>query len=541
MGRIKGWGRVPLLGALLMSLFIMITLVFFSHHFPYSSDSARYIEQAREMLLGNGAIEAPFGLNGEGKAPSALFPVGFPVFLYLIGLLGIDPKDSAIYVGRVSATLLPLLVFIGFKRILHANFAVMLAILVALSPSVLANAPLALTDIPALFIALAAAALLFNTASVLPFVMAGMLVACGYGVRNAHLALIVTTILYFILCYVIFKPERARTIKLSAAFFGGVVAIALPLLVRNYFVFGNLSPYKMGQSTIGLVENVRTYINTITFDVTALQDLSEYIAWSIPGLAIILLIALTYVYLATLAWRKMANNEKKVFLFCALYVAIGSAVVIVARTRYQWGEGINIRHTLQYTPFALAMLFLASKHFIAVVGPFSWRRVYSSGLVPLLMMALIVTHVYHAITYFAAREEGNEAMLAYNTGEAFLCNRRQDVLLVSNWAFVFRMQCLSPVRHLGHVNSQRDVWRKDVANEIKVYDTLMDGVRDIDVSFPEREIVAGFLPGRHGVEASDLPVPESDATMLHNMGWTIYKNDKNALIIGRQRKSPGRG
>jgi hypothetical protein len=270
-----------------MSLLMAVHLHYRSPNFPYSPDSASYIEQARNLIHSGSLLNTPYGLSPSNldQVENRMFPIGFAIILAAISTLGFDAKDVAIGIGHLSAMLLPWLLYVCFRNALGSRNALVLAGLSLTSPGVLLNSPLGLTDVFALALAVGAIGLTLNAKSTLGFIFGGILAGMAYAVRNVHLALLLTIALYFSYLWFTDNLTNRRTLyKNAASQFLGIGIIVLPILIRNISLFGTPNPYKMAPSSIGFIENLRTYIQALIKDVTACSECANYIAWSVTGL-----------------------------------------------------------------------------------------------------------------------------------------------------------------------------------------------------------------------------------------------------------------
>lgn len=508
-----------------MSLLMVVYLHYRSPIFPFSPDSAHYIEQARNLVTSGSTTETPYGLMpvNTDQVESRLFPVGFSLVLASVSVLGVDAKDASVAIGHLSAILLPWLLYFCLRNGLGSTYALLVAGLSLMSPGILINAPIGSTDVFALSLAVGAIGCTLNSRSTLGFIFGGLLAGMAYAVRNAHLALLITLALYYAYLWFASNTNERRVIYKSAASqLFGVAIIALPLFIRNLLLFGSLNPYQMPPSTIGLIQNLRTYIEALLNDVTACRACALYTAWSIPGLLILATILSFACWLIFRAWRNLGNSVKRLLIISGIYIIMGSCVVIIARTRYQWGEPINIRHTLQYTPFLLVILLtLISKRVIAMVQ----IRVA-------LVVALILLHVSYALSPIAFQDRdpnhANFLRAAYTTGENHLCMQDSEVFLVSNWAYVFKIECGARVRQIETVN-YKEAQALIEANE--GYVSLMDAIADIKDKSAGRPVHVGFFPGRFGLKVSDFPLQDIEQKTLLDSGWTIIRNDERGLLI----------
>ena len=527
--------RLPWIILIVMSLLMALHLHYRSPNFPYSPDSASYIEQARNLVHSGTLLNTPYGLSPSNldQVENRVFPIGYAIILAALSTLGFDAKDVAIGIAHLSAMLLTWLLYACFRNALGSGYALVIAGLSLTSSGILLNSPYGLTDIFSLALAVGAISLTLNAKSTLGFFFGGILAGLAYAVRNVHLALLLTIALYYAYLWFIDKHKNLRTLyKNAASQFLGIGIIVLPLLIRNLSLFGTPNPYSMPPSSIGLIENLRTYIQALIKDVTTCSECANHIAWSVPGLlGLILVVACLCWLISKYAWRDLEVAVKKAIVFSATYIVIGSAIVVAARTRYQWGELISVRHTLQYTPFLLAILLMpvlsvTTGHLNKIL------RVFKVALV----IALVFFHTHYAL-YTEALQDRNKdyAMLlnAYETGKNDLCaieNKESNAFVVSNWAYMFRIKCASRARQIDPVKLTHNKNMQSLIAAHEGYNNLIDAITDIQKKPINRPIHIGFFPGRFGIEATDFPLPKNDQQTLLNAGWTIIRNDTSGLV-----------
>jgi hypothetical protein len=512
---------------LFLSLLIAVHFEYRSPGFPFTADSAAYIEQARNMVSSGSTLVTPYGLTpaNEDQIENKLFPIGFSIAIAAVSLFGVDAKDAAIGIGQFSTIVLPWLLYFCFRNALGTVYAMILAALSLMSPGILINSPMGLTDLFTLAITASSIGLIINAQSRWCFVLAGILAGTAYSVRNAQLALLLTILLYF--CYLRFASniDDRRAIYVQAvSCIAGMSVIVIPLLLSNLFQFGSINPYEMPHSTIGFIENLRTYIQVFLRDVSACSECATYLAWSIPGLLLLTtVVGYTSWGFYRYKWSYLDVARKKTIVISAIYVVVGSCIVIMARTRYQWGEVINLRHTLQYTPFMLFILLSVT------MGQSKWMKVIRWTIVAFMFFS----HLRYAfLTDFTVRNRDYPILLsAFNTGKSHLCIYDKDIFLVSNWETVFRIECGASVRNSNHINKLRnnDILKLTENNE--GYSSLMDAISDIKIKSMDRPTNIGFFPGAFGLIASDFPISIADQKELLEDGWSIIRNDKSGLLI----------
>jgi hypothetical protein len=310
-----------------------------------------------------------------------------------------------------------------------------------------------------------------------------------------------------------------------------MTVVVAPLLLRNIMMFGSPNPYFMGPSTVGFVENLRTYIEALLKDWSACSECARFVAWSLPGLLgfLGLLVVVAFAVHKTF-WPNLPTAGKKAFTISTIYLVIGSCVVVAARTRYQWGELINLRHTLQYSAFLLAGLFvLLANHGRARVRG-GWKL--TKGLI---FAFLLLSHINYALFSESFRKSDNDfpkLAQAFATGEAYLCGNQADTYLVSNWAHVFRIECGARVRQIEAITDAADGDEmRALMSASDGYVSLLDAINDVKQQARDRSIRAGFFPGRFGVEPENLPLSLMAAQHLLDQGWRILRNDPQGLIL----------
>lgn len=516
-----------------ISMVVAVHLHYRSPDFPYSPDSAFYIEQARNLVSSGSTSTTPYGLSPSDtdQVETGLFPIGFAIAIAAISTTGIDAKDVAIGISHWSAILLPWLLYLCFRNALGARNALAVSGLSVISPSILLNSSTGLTDMFALALAVAAIGLTLNSRSILGLIGGGLLAGMAYALRNAHLALLITLAVYFCYLWLVNNTTDRRTIyKNAASHFLGIAIIVFPVLTRNIYLFGSLNPYQMPPSTIGFIENLRTYLQVLIKDVTACGECGNYIAWSVPGLLALVLVTscLSWLFIKYV-WRNLATAGQNAIVISTTYVLIGSCIVIAARTRYQWGEVINIRHTLQYTPFLLVILltpvFQNSTEIFA-----KWLGKIQLAFV----IALFFFHINFALFSEAFQARNNDSPIltnAYTTGQKHLCLTESNTFLVSNIAYLFRIECGARVRQTEPVNIVHNKEMLALVSANEGHDGLMATIANIKTHSMNRPIHAGFFPGRFGLEASDFPIPDVDHQKLLDSGWEVIRNDEHGLLI----------
>lgn len=507
-----------------LALSLLMLLLLFQHSlpFPFAPDSASYFEQARNLIRIGSAVEAGYGFDQLGLERSKLFPIGYPVILAGFGyFFGVDPKTASLFLTTLSAVLLPILIFAAFRRALGDYRALATSFLTALSPSALSYSAVGTPDMLALALAVSSIALILNKPSRARLFLAGLLAGTAYAVRNAHLALVTAVAVYMVYLWWRDPQARRQTFAASLYLFAGILVIALPLIVRNLVIFGSPNPYNMAASTIPLVTNIRTYFQETVYDLTAVRGIATFIGWSQAGafVSLIFLIAVGW-YLKT-QWAGLPDFRKRVVVMTLSYAAIGAATVIAARTRFEWGETINIRHTLQYTPFVLAGL--------AAAFPDTRARSTPATAVVVAFLLVAGAHVSYAwqpreLSLRDQRSRSAEA--AYDAGKSFMCREYDNTIAASNWGYVFTVTCGTATRNI-------ELAHYACAADARGCDPVVRSAEYVAKRFPQKAIRLAFFPGR-GIADSGHRLTEIGLKSLEDLRYTVQSNHRGILLLTKQ-------
>lgn len=493
--------------------------------FPYSPDSAHYFEQARSLIHGGTALETPYGLDAGGPRPSTLFPIGYPVALALVSLPGFDPAASALALSRIAGLLLPLLLFVGFRNALGDVRAMLLAGLGSLSPGVLLYATLGTSDLLALLLAVATIGLILNARTRSRLVLGGIFAGSAYAIRNAHLALLLAVALYYVYRLATQGAQRREILLDASAFLLGATLILAPVLLRNIMLFGALNPYEMAPSTLSVPHNIRTYVQEAIYDLTASRPLGIFLGWSVAGAVVLVGAGASAAWFLRHAWKRLAPARRNALVLCAAYAAIGAGVVIAARSRYEWGEMINIRHTLQYTPILWAACLAA----LPVHAP---RLRPGFVALPASMLLVGTLHLAYAAAphdLLTRQQKSKAAMAAYAVGKAHFCTPA-NALMASNWGYVFPVLCGTAVRNIDMETFPCQPATSHMQPAADSCSPVAEAALKIARQFPELPLKLGFFAGR-GIAPEQLPLVPSEQKKLESAGFRIMQNDVRAILL----------
>jgi len=518
----------PVSWALLAVLGVQLAdLAFGSKAVPFTSDSADYIEQARALAQGAAPTRTAWGLEGPLVGPSTSFPVGYPLLIAPLVALGVPAADAALAVSRGSMLLVPVIVAWAFAGLLGPWAAAAAVALIGLMPGLLGSGELAMSDAPALALSLAGIGLLLRPPTPARWLWSGVMIAGAYAVRNAQLSLLLVVGLFAALLAVRSAQTHRRV---AVAWFVGAALVVVPLLLRNLWVFGRLQPYDMPPSTVGLVFNVRVFAAAALQDLFGYVELAHAIAWTPWGFVLLSLgLAVGGGYGLRFALADSDVSARRAVVLLGIAAAFGAFVVIAARTRYQWGGHISVRNTFPVVALAvLALLVLFRQRFD---GPRRWR-----ALGPAVLVAGLVTHSHAAVRDWTAGSprDALELHARASTSKAF-CSRaaQPGEVFISNWAFLARIDCAQPVRHLELVNAASDAGARDQSSKQWHDQTLAERLDALPSMLPGQALRVAVVPGTLGVTDADLPLQADVVDRLQQQGWRIEAHDPTGLVMAR--------
>lgn len=511
-------------------LTLWLALNVFPDGSKYSPDSANYIEQSRSVLAGNGFESRPDDLNDIGglQTPDKLFPPGYPLVIVAVSSVFSAPMEVvALWISRISLMVLPLIVFVAFSSSIGDFGATCMGILVGFSPGVITWGQYALTDVFSLTLVVASFG--FTLAAWSPqqvcrtqlLAFAGGLVAgIAYLTRNAHLALLLSMPITFSILLMFSPPEdKVRTSRVGLLWMIGATVVVLPWLIRNVVVFGMIQPYEMPPSTINAWWNLRTFIGAQFSEVVgSTHHIGNLVGWSVPGLAALLILTVAVARLIFMSWPLLQNCEKRTLIASLIYSLIGTSIVIAARSKYQWGEEISDRHTLQYALFFMLPISILIRH---VLG----------STVARIALALAIMVPLTTLRYFSLAHEENRARGAVSNTTSIIkrimesrsdatgpCSRDHKSLVVSNYAYLYRILC--------------DASSLDPENSGMLGKPIGEIIASIETRVKHRPFIIALYSGR-GLESSKLPLPNRDLEALTSQGWIVRENSKSALVLAR--------
>ena len=351
--------RVLLAGMILFGLAMwaaMLPATFGHNEWVYSWDSAAYLETAESLHAGRGLYHRVIhGLGPQIWEPLTLWPPGYPIMIAAVMALGLSAKTACLVVSAGAAALSLILLGVIALRVMKWPLACSVMILVAVSSSFQAISTQCLSDSSYYCWVLGSVACVVEwvrrpRASWRWMLAAGLFAGAAFCTRNAAIALFAATGV-LMLAQLAWR-RFAEMFRIGLIWAGGVAATVAPMVLYNLAAFGRINPYDMPASDLSLAHNISRAVSVIVGDMTTLGPLAG-LAFNntVPVLGAAGLLVAALVWLAV---RRGAHAPLPVRLqrygaplFIAAYAVFSAALIIIARTKYRWGEEISSRYLVQ--------------------------------------------------------------------------------------------------------------------------------------------------------------------------------------------------
>ena len=495
------------------------TIAYFLPVFPYTPDSACYIEQARS-LMARGVFES--GLYGTENplatfVPDPLFPPGYPILIVLFSLfLPQPPEVVALFLSLTALALIPVCMVFSFRRIVGSEAALIIGALVVLTPAIVSWGDVASTDVMSALLVIFCMGWVLNAGDRLTaWCVAGLLIGFAYLLRNANLALVLSLCGFLAWSLVFDAGNRRKKIAVTGVWLASFAAVVAPWMIRNLMVFGKIQPYSMPPSSVGVIENSRAFIEAQLNILLLLPDLDAFLAGNALGLMVLVAGLGILVWQLLSTWKDWQKPEQQAVIIAGLYCLLGAAIVIAARTKYQWGELISERHTLPYLFALLIVLALILKNSAVSTGK-RWL-----GLA--LVLGLLLTRIYYLpqlyrYNFYDANVVAVATQIKKHRQTDPLCTNLNGRLGVSNYGFVYRIICAVPVRHVFLI-LHGDEFIDEPLNKL--------------IPLTEKQGVIVSIFPNHDVDKKDLPLNQKYLNQLSASGWRVEQNEAMGFILMR--------
>ncbi len=390
-----------LLGVAIVACFMaMVEPITYLYRHP---DGSHYLEAARNFLAGQGLmVTAGLEKFPLATVPLSLEPPGYPIIVALGSrFFGVDPEWFAPWIVWVSWGLLPSALLFALRPVLRNWSIHVISVLVMIAPGVIENAWQPLTDILFLLVTILSFGLLFrgSWARANPYllILSGVLGGLAYALRNVGLALFVSIAAGYVALILLNLLHPNIAMRRILWWGAGAAIVLIPLEIRNLNVFGTFQPYQMAPSQLGLLVNIRYYLLESLTDITALHGLTDAFLWNgkfffATGAVVLILAAVNRKLLLRL-WTELPAGRKEVLIIFIANILAGSAIVILARSRYQWNEVINQRQILQYDWLLLAVCALLLEQ----AAPLSKKALAAISISVMVLAGLRMTYAWQEI------------------------------------------------------------------------------------------------------------------------------------------------
>jgi len=469
-------------------VFFCITLLGESVYF-WTPDSASYIEAARNFSS-MGKLVISTALNAEmDLQPLKLWPPGYPLILSVTqDILGVDSQWLIVHISIFSWVIVPTLIFVLVRPLLGVSLSAALSIAILTSPAFLDWGWKGLSDLPFLFVVVLGLLLSSNLSSgwkpIISIFIGGILLGISFSIRNIGVAALIAVFISYVITFFARQEQRREIFLKIVVWSTGASIIVLPVFIRNIMVFGTLQPYSMQASTVSLLTNIRVNTKSIMLDLFGSQNLAEIIAWDFLVFASCALVftGLSAYYAYRHSSQIKENGRilagelicfsQSMFVFFSLfiYALLSIAIVIYARTKYEWGEPINLRHVLQYNWAIIAIVLFLLLRLI--------KSYHAKNIAYALLALMIFGHiVYLSKNYYLNEPSSKERLLLkYNTYiDADLKNEIINIshnggVIASNHSDVLRITSGVPIRSLS-VNSEQ--LERSIKNQLLAFKEML--------------------------------------------------------------------
>ncbi len=471
-------------------------------YYPFTyDDSSSYIEAARHFKEGKGLLTYIYGRKPihTDLQPLESYPPGYPLMIYGLSLLGIDVAASAVLVPCLWYLVLPCLLFNVLRFLAGDVLAFFVTAVISLMASTIHYSLMALSDVPFLGITLLSFWLLFeglrmsDSQKKLVFygVWAGLTAGFALAVRNVGFAIPLSVAMGLTLgmLWGLLSPRVYGKIMLSYAI--GFILGYGPFLVRNFIVFHTAQPYKAPPSELTVADNVRSYLLALISSFGGKADHLPVIL-GLTAAAVLLtgVMLLRGKYLGQLRLLRPTRIIAALVIF--FYLVFGTIILILARTKYLWGEYINARHLLQYN-----WIFLAGISAIAMVWAQwlgCWLRINAKQCVLIAASLLLWPQVQLFSNNINYQARQLQRMRSLRGIPAYLSDSPEGTYFISTLGPRLRIHSGRPIRQLD-----RETFPEELAKAVCPQRPLLV---ILEQNYPHwQNVVRGEIPAGYELKA----------------------------------------
>lgn len=329
--------------------------------FQFSPDAAHAISAGRNFLLGRGLVmPSPVGSQND-FVTIQLWPPGYPLIIVLFSYVTGSLASAGLVLSRLSLMLVAVASYWLMRPYCSPLRALLVSTLFFTPLGLMPDASLASSDAPFFLLSTISIAVLLrgiDTSEARLIWAAGAICGASVLVRNSGIALVIAEALFICAAGILSRSSQTEILCRSAYWGLGVGPFVCGLLLWNKIKFGSLSAYSLPKSTLSLTHNIGTAVGSYVYDSFPLYSIKQFFEWNITTGAVLALLFLIILAVWAITNYRKSEEVSRFILLVVIYAVVGTAMVVVARTRYQWGEEIGVRHVAMYDAFLIAAALL---------------------------------------------------------------------------------------------------------------------------------------------------------------------------------------
>lgn len=496
---------------------------------PYSADSAEYIEAAKEFSRNSIFTVSPRGVNNlqQDAVPLTTFPAGYSLLISISLPVFPDAAEAGKKIGQLSWILLPCAIYFALRCVLGARLAISVAGLISIAPGLLNNGYKALSDTPFLLLAILSIGAFLRSfsmttdrpgmANYIWLLAAGFTTGFAYLIRNAGVALIVALLATIIMLKIVQELDSRKAFLRIIVFMGGLLIILAPNIIYNLIHFGAINPYLGNRlpPDASFLQNFEDAVVSMAFEITTLWSLSESMRSYWLWLVLVVVIISSIFIILKKKWDTLRIMEKVGALVLSSYLIAGVSVVIISASVYSL-ERIGSRFMMQYEWGVMAILLLA------IGGIRIWSRKTIASIVLTCLGGILLLHALYAHSYLEGKPQDRETLSGRVDFGKLLCAIPVDALLFSNEGLFLTIEGKRRTRHMHLGNIEQ------LASKLSEIDEAMARQK------VNREIYFVLLPldlqyaGKNMEDLYNFPIS------IIPMSYDLVASNKDYAILKRR-------
>jgi len=338
-------------------LAVSVPLVFWSVFLLYrwesgwhfTSDSVAYIQCARNILRCRGIKIFDYRWGTPNREVNmSLWPPGYPFLIAALSASGVSDVVAARVISALGFTAALIVCLLVISKHLSPFLTLMLGIGLVSIATCQIYATKALSEGAFVACVLVSTLLLTyfpprnRTLDTLMAFGAGLFGGLAVSVRYAGLSFVAASVLFLAFSTILHKK-----LSTAIAWFLGLLTGCGWLFAYNLATFGRFIPYDMPPSTLGPLDNMQDALRALVGTMTPLFYAAKRRPWIAILTSLLLMIASCLLASKKQRWLVVQQNSYglgRLGLFSLLFLSLYFVELVVARTKYEWGEVINSRH-----------------------------------------------------------------------------------------------------------------------------------------------------------------------------------------------------